>query len=190
MLGRVSHLPHEEAAGVSTELLHGQGCGALVAPDVVGPLHSRHPTRPAPAVGCAIDDAGARPGRPTRAQLLAAFGPDYLSIESLFDFCHVPPTALDQIGQHELVGLGSKVDFAVDDQALSPAHFEHHGVRHAVDAHEQGGRSALARLRTGPCCVDPWAFRIRPAKCMGPDPAAFERGRDRAPRSAEAQRAA
>jgi hypothetical protein len=37
--------------------------------------------------------------RPTRAQLLDAFGPDCLSIESLFKFCHVPPAVLDQLRQ-------------------------------------------------------------------------------------------
>lgn len=41
----------------------------------------------------------ATPIHQTRDQVLAAFGPDFLSIESLFDFCHVPPALIDQIRQ-------------------------------------------------------------------------------------------
>lgn len=46
--------------------------------------------------------------RPTRDQLLAAFGSDYLSIESLFEFCYVPPPLLGQLrelAQHEDWGV-------------------------------------------------------------------------------------
>lgn len=41
-------------------------------------------------------DLAATP-RPVRPQLLAAFGPDYQSIESLFDFCFLPPGLLDEL---------------------------------------------------------------------------------------------
>jgi hypothetical protein len=35
--------------------------------------------------------------RPARAQLVAAFGADYLSIESLFEFCFLPPDQLEAL---------------------------------------------------------------------------------------------